>query len=888
MQLPTVLACGAAIFYSQPVYSQMDCGSVSQAVEQVTLEVLAPAISVWGPYADAAAAAVGVEYTESPADIFNRCWREATEGEEEEDDGYYDPYGLLEEDDEDDGWSWGDPHLVTLDGLAYDFHGAGDFVLVEHAGSATTVQTRYVRASDDRYSAQQALAIKVGDRVVTLFEHRSSRPEPVVIDGTNLPFRTGGWYEDEDLKIQQIGGWIFLRFTNGLAVASASGRTNRIHLPSAWAGQVRGLLGDNDGDPANDIVRRNGDSVDVNDANVLYGVFLDDWNIAPGDSLFAYPFDVATLGPVQPGNVPALADLPADAVASARDVCQSLGLLAGQGLEACMFDVALTGDSSWATTGPALQRPVLTADVLTPNVTRTFDLVDGVVQGSLEAVNAAHEIRVPAVADDVQRVLRAVENCDSILPAAVTVVVDGRARVQRSLDCSMSVLLPSASHSLLVLDSNGGAPDYALRVIERTGGGYVDAGALLPDQPVRIPVAETSQQWRWTLDAAAVPELFFPRAELSAESNGSSACAARWSLRDVEDQALSSGSLCVDAPRVSATGAFALQIDIPAGVGATFLPGTIQSGNRVVAKLADRARFDGVLGTPGQVDTYTLHVDAGTNLLLMNEQGDNHCGVVWSVLENGLEIFRGPSCFDTDPISIESEGDVEVRVEAGSAGGQYNVEIVRVPDDRVSALALGNAYDASIDTPGERVAFTFAGNAGSEIVLADTVGVNNNCRITWRVLGPSADEAIFKAPVCFDTDPVLLRQTGEHILEVVGERSATGPVSVTVFDVPEPTVSPLKFGITLDGSIVAPGARVHFPFSGSAGDALVLREPNPGNDDCGIVWRIIRTGTNDIDFEGPVCFDSQPITIRSDDEYILEIDGKQARVGQVGVIVERQ
>ena len=282
------------------------------AAEQVALTVTGPVFNaVFGRAGDLVAAGVGLRYTEAPVDIWERCWREAMEDdgedEEEDEDAYHDPYGLLDPDDDedDDGWSWGDPHLATFDGVAYDFHGAGDYVLMEHASSDSIIQTRYVRADDARYSAQYALAVRVGDRTVVLYENKTAGSEPVVLDGRQVPFQTGGWYEDEDLRIQRIRHWTFVRFTNGLSVATSSGRTNRFHIPSAWAGEVRGLLGNDDGNPANDIVRRDGTVVRPVDKDIFYGAFLDDWSVSQDESLFIEPFDISANGPIRPDPVPA-------------------------------------------------------------------------------------------------------------------------------------------------------------------------------------------------------------------------------------------------------------------------------------------------------------------------------------------------------------------------------------------------------------------------------------------------------------------------------------------------------------------------------------------------------------------------------------------------------
>ena len=69
------------------------------------------------------------------------------------------------------------------------------------------------------------------------------------------------------------------------------------------------------------------------------------------ESLFASAFDLAAWGPTVPDSITTLASLPADAVAEARRVCLAADVRPDQGLDQCMFDVALTGDASWVLPG---------------------------------------------------------------------------------------------------------------------------------------------------------------------------------------------------------------------------------------------------------------------------------------------------------------------------------------------------------------------------------------------------------------------------------------------------------------------------------------------------------------------------------------------------------
>lgn len=879
-------------------HAQMECGSASQAMEQISTTVAGPLFThAFGPWGDAVGAAVGVHFTEAPADVFERCWREAEESEEEDDDGYDDTYGLLDPPDEDDGdgdgWSWGDPHVLTFDGLEYDFHGAGDYVLLEHAPTRSAVHTRYVRSLDRRVSAQQALAIGVGDRVVTLYEVPPTEAEPIAIDGVPTAFQPGGWYEDDDLRIQRVQQWIFVRFSNGLTVATVSGRTNRIHVPSAWAGELIGLMGNRDGNPANDVAHRDGTAVDPSDADALYGGFLDDWLVAPQASLFAEPFDVAAMGPLRPDSVPSLAELDNETIVAATEVCERVGLQSGRGLEACVFDVAWTGDESWASADGALATRTLTSGSVMPNVTRLFELGDGAVAGTLEAVGVAHDVQVPAHNDDAARVLASGQHCDSATPATVAIVVGGIARSERRLTCDTSVELPPVAHTLRVTDPSGGTADYAFNVSERILSPTIQAGSIEPNVPVSIPIADNRQQWRWTIDEGN-PSMFIQSGALSrAEDSTASVCNARWSVIDLGGSALHSGSLCIDAANIDVTGAAYLVVDIPADVGAGFVPGYTATGAESTVTLTDRVRLDGSLGSPGQVDTWRLDIEPGTSLLLMNEGGSNDCGIVWSILENNIEVFSGASCFDSDPVTLTAGGNVQIRVDAASAFGDYGLDIIRVPEPGLERLSVSEVLDASISVPGEVVRFAIDANAEDELLLTNTTEGTPNCRVVWRVLGPAEsggmEDAVFEGPSCFDTEPIRLPRTGQYIVEVDGNRSATGSVLLTAHSVPAPTMSTLRFGEEMDASIRSPGARVRLTFDANAGDELTLREGAQDNTECGIAWRVLGPYTDDaVVFEGASCFDSPPIAIESSGSYILETDGERSDTGAVGVLVERR
>ena len=78
------------------------------------------------------------------------------------------------------GANRGDPHLVTLDGVGYDFQAAGEFVLLRDTrGGGFEIQSRMTPTATD-VSINEAIATQVGATEVMIDAARNS---PVLING---------------------------------------------------------------------------------------------------------------------------------------------------------------------------------------------------------------------------------------------------------------------------------------------------------------------------------------------------------------------------------------------------------------------------------------------------------------------------------------------------------------------------------------------------------------------------------------------------------------------------------------------------------------------------------------------------------------------------------
>ena len=243
--------------------------------------------------------------------------------------------------------SYGDPHLITLDGLAYDFQAVGEFVLIEATSSAPfLVQVRYgAVAGSDVASEATAVATKLGTARVTV---DLARPDLVEVEGValNLASAVGG---------ASVGDGEIYYDGEAVTIVYASGEQLRIDLFAdflntsvsiAATREVRGLLGNNDGDPTNDIALPDGTVLaQPVSFEELYGLYADAWRISDVTSLFDYPAGLGTADFTDldfPAAEITTDDFPDDLVAAAE--AEASGISDPRLREAAILDALVTGD----------------------------------------------------------------------------------------------------------------------------------------------------------------------------------------------------------------------------------------------------------------------------------------------------------------------------------------------------------------------------------------------------------------------------------------------------------------------------------------------------------------------------------------------------------------
>jgi hypothetical protein len=269
---------------------------------------------------------------------------------------------------------WGDPHLITPDGAAYDFHATGEFWAVEHP--AMPLQLRFLPMPENPQATYTArLAARLGQARVEVRPlspgewglERNFLPEvalAVLVEGED---RTEDLARRGYLELPGDGYVAVSRWANYLengvlrerrplevvlvypganprpAVAVRAERIGEVHAlavgavrPQGLAGALRGLMGNANGDPSDDFTTRDGVRLTPPLAfGTLYGTFGRSWEVRPTERLFTGPAPLTRYPEAPPALDP-------ERLREAEAFCADIPDPYLR--QACILDGAVTGD----------------------------------------------------------------------------------------------------------------------------------------------------------------------------------------------------------------------------------------------------------------------------------------------------------------------------------------------------------------------------------------------------------------------------------------------------------------------------------------------------------------------------------------------------------------
>jgi hypothetical protein len=285
------------------------------------------------------------------------------------------------------GADHGDTHLITFDGVHYDFQAAGDYVLAR-AGKDFEVQTRQANGAPlwPLASVNKAVAARFGSTRVAL----CLAPEQLYVNGKAASLDDGKSLDaGPDVTVSRSGDtWTFARKDGETvqAVLNSQGiglgfepllrpvdESRLRSFDENWidvqvslgrnpGGPVTGLLGNANGNLSDDIVPRNGLALaQPVPFTSLYKKFGDTWRVSAGESFLC---DTPKVTPSDPALPFVAADLPAADTARARTYCQKAGVTNSILLEDCTLDTVVLDSSKPALIHATIAPPLLKLPIL--------------------------------------------------------------------------------------------------------------------------------------------------------------------------------------------------------------------------------------------------------------------------------------------------------------------------------------------------------------------------------------------------------------------------------------------------------------------------------------------------------------------------------------------
>ncbi|WP_208293958.1 VWD domain-containing protein [Ilumatobacter fluminis] len=215
------------------------------------------------------------------------------------------------------GGGWGDPHMITFDGLTYDSQTLGEYLYAGPLDDDPAAPRVYARheftsaASALLPTSITAVAVAVDDHVVEVYGREA---DELRIDGVPTVIASGESVELSDTATLRRSGTDYVVDHPLMTVQIQPGAHIDVEITVYDDGTFGGLIGIADGDPANDIIERDPDlpveswtSYAVADARAdgdLVIAIAESWRITePDESPFSIPSDAFDdISPPRPGS----------------------------------------------------------------------------------------------------------------------------------------------------------------------------------------------------------------------------------------------------------------------------------------------------------------------------------------------------------------------------------------------------------------------------------------------------------------------------------------------------------------------------------------------------------------------------------------------------------
>ena len=164
--------------------------------------------------------------------------------------------------------AYGDPHIVTLDGLKYTFNGKGEFILIETTNNIITLQGRMVEVPSNLgqeapATVFSAIACKQNDSDTVQFTVTADNVINTTVNGELVAFSMLAEQSYMNVVVMDKGNTSYAAtFSSGayIEVQSANGFMSLllVSLPNNYINTTKGLMGSFNGDTEDDLAPKVG------------------------------------------------------------------------------------------------------------------------------------------------------------------------------------------------------------------------------------------------------------------------------------------------------------------------------------------------------------------------------------------------------------------------------------------------------------------------------------------------------------------------------------------------------------------------------------------------------------------------------------------------------
>ncbi|MGH3033191.1 MAG: Ig-like domain-containing protein [Gaiellaceae bacterium] len=390
--------------------------------------------------------------------------------------------------------------------------------------------------------------------------------------------------------------------------------------------------------------------------------------------------------------------------------------------------------------------------------------------------------------------------------------------------------LPSTGTYTIVFDPQGSATGSATFELHDVPPDVT--GTLVAGSPLPIALATPGQNARLTFSGAAGQRVSI---ELSSVTIGSSLGGTKVSLLKPDGSTLvapvtvgtngasvgpvslpvnGTYAVIVD-PQGANTGSMTVTLhDVPGDFTGSIVPGGAPVAVTIVAPGQDaRITFAGTAGQRVSLELTDVTI-ASAKVSFLDPAG--------GTLVGPLSVGTGGGFVDA--VMLPATGTYTIFLDPqGTATGNATLRLYDVPPDATAAATPGGAaVTVTTSTPGQNAAVTFTGTAGQRVSMR----IGPTCCIT-KVTVMSPDGTILFGPSSFGTgggfvDTELLPVLGTYTVLVDPFGTATGSVTLTLYDVPADVTGTIAPGSSLTLTTSVPGQNSRATLAGTADTGIKL------------------------------------------------------------------